>query len=555
MELWNDYEGKTVDGRYRLDRLLGPKGRSALFVTTDETGEPALIRLIESLNDEGEILGRWRAVRDLRQENLSRVLACDQTVLDGVHLVYAVLEPFDAELAEILKERPLSADEAKEVAGSVAAALEALHAGGLVHEHVEPAYVVARGEVVKLRSDLVREAGDGADGAAMRKRDAHDLAVLIGETMTRRREPGGTPLPAPLDELVRNGRSGAWGVSEMAAVLRPAPGPWAAVTAPGSAKNGAGDARAGAGPGARSGSGSGAGPGGGSASGAVAAAGAVAVADQPPAPARAATPGRAVFSEAASRAGAETAGTTASAPRSASVAEAKTGGQPDRSRVPLVRDRFPAEPEEEVPHRKGLWAIAAIGLVVAILLFWHFLHAGRPVAGEAPVQTPVATTTAAAVPAPAPVASDVPVNGVRSTKPSAARTGRERVAAGAAAAGAGARKAAAATSPDVSAGADTAAGGGATGLVGTAASPHDPRSDWRVVAFTYNREDQAQHKVATIAQQHPELRPEVFAPKGGSPFLVALGGWMSGAEAAALREKARSEGLPHDTYVQNFRAH
>ena len=65
MELWNDFEGKTVDGRYRLDRLVAPKGRSALFQTTDETGAPAMIRLIESLNDEREILDRWHAARAL----------------------------------------------------------------------------------------------------------------------------------------------------------------------------------------------------------------------------------------------------------------------------------------------------------------------------------------------------------------------------------------------------------------------------------------------------------------------------------------------------------
>ena len=76
-----------------------------------------------------------------------------------------------------------------------------------------------------------------------------------------------------------------------------------------------------------------------------------------------------------------------------------------------------------------------------------------------------------------------------------------------------------------------------------------------MVAFTYNREDQAKHKADSIAQQHPELKPEVFAPKGGSPYLVSLGGWMSSADAQVLRERARNEGLPRDTYVQNFRGH
>jgi hypothetical protein len=74
-----------------------------------------------------------------------------------------------------------------------------------------------------------------------------------------------------------------------------------------------------------------------------------------------------------------------------------------------------------------------------------------------------------------------------------------------------------------------------------------------VVAFTYNREDQAQQKVAEIARSHPDLNPTVFTPTGHAPFLVALGGPMSMQEAFALSGKAKREGLPRDTYAQNYR--
>jgi len=40
------------------------------------------------------------------------------------------------------------------------------------------------------------------------------------------------------------------------------------------------------------------------------------------------------------------------------------------------------------------------------------------------------------------------------------------------------------------------------------------RTDWRVVAYTYNHVNQAQEKVKTIEQRHPELNPEVFTPNG-----------------------------------------
>jgi eukaryotic-like serine/threonine-protein kinase len=107
----------------------------------------------------------------------------------------------------------------------------------------------------------------------------------------------------------------------------------------------------------------------------------------------------------------------------------------------------------------------------------------------------------------------------------------------------------------------------ATGATATAAKPnasadlstprtHAPlgngRNQWRVVAYTYNGESLAQQKVAAIAQKHSELRPEMFTPTGHAPYLVTVGGVMSRDEAFALARKVRSEGLPRDSYAQNY---
>ncbi len=81
----------------------------------------------------------------------------------------------------------------------------------------------------------------------------------------------------------------------------------------------------------------------------------------------------------------------------------------------------------------------------------------------------------------------------------------------------------------------------------------ESRGNWRVIAFTYNREDQAQQKVAEIAQSHPDLNPVVFTPSGHAPFLVQLGGAMSKQEAFAFSGKAKREGMPRDIYAQNYR--
>jgi hypothetical protein len=87
-----------------------------------------------------------------------------------------------------------------------------------------------------------------------------------------------------------------------------------------------------------------------------------------------------------------------------------------------------------------------------------------------------------------------------------------------------------------------------------APSDTGPRTQWRVVAYTYNHEDQAKEKVAQIISKNAALHPEVFAPRGHAPYLVTVGGSMSHDEAMAFRRKARASGLPRDTYAQNFPA-
>ena len=80
------------------------------------------------------------------------------------------------------------------------------------------------------------------------------------------------------------------------------------------------------------------------------------------------------------------------------------------------------------------------------------------------------------------------------------------------------------------------------------------RIDWRVIAYTYNRREHAEHKVETINREKPGFHASVFAPKGPNqaPFFVSLGGRMTREAALALRRKARSKGLPRDTFARNF---
>jgi eukaryotic-like serine/threonine-protein kinase len=218
MDLWTEYEGRTIGGVYPLTKLIRPEGRSAFFSTSNGTGSPTVIRLIESHFDGDDILTRWRGMAALNHPNLVKLKSFGHQVVDETSLVYAVMEPVDGNLAEILSERRLTVEEARDLATSLLGAIGALHANGFVHEHVEAANVLAVGETIKLRSDCIRETLEGEDGRRLERKDVHDFALVLLEALTQGKTPAGA-LPAPFEQIVRKGMSGEWGLAQIGAAL------------------------------------------------------------------------------------------------------------------------------------------------------------------------------------------------------------------------------------------------------------------------------------------------------------------------------------------------
>jgi hypothetical protein len=430
MELWNEYEGRTIDGDFPLTKLLRPEGRSAFFSTSNGTGVPTVIRLIESHYDDAEILARWQAIAALDHEHLVELKKFGQVELDGTALVYAVMEPVEANLAEILDERRLTAIETRQVATSLVSALEAMHSHGFVHEHIEPGNVMAVGETIKLRSDCIREAPEGEEGREIKRRDVHDLGVVLLQALTQQRTLGAAsrdlPLAEPFDQVVRKAISGEWGLREITAAVTP-----------------------------------------------VAAAPRAAVASRE------------------------------------SVVERVAATQTVAPDAPVNRVRVPVAE----PQGFGLRKIAyGVGALLVLLLVWYFAHGRSTNSNSASSSGVVQETAAPAVAAQGNEGAAAPTPATPSPVAKNTPAPREKAPAG-------------------------------NGL-----------GQWRVIAFTYNREGQAQQKAASITQKHPELRPEVFTPNGHAPYLVAVGGTMSRDDAFALVRKGRGDGvLPHDAYAQNYR--
>jgi eukaryotic-like serine/threonine-protein kinase len=201
MPLWNEIEGEILDDNLPLQKLLRSEGRTAWFATTGADGHPAVVSVFEALNDEDTALARVQTAARVAHPNLLIIRRTGSTRIGGDPYVYAVMEPFDQTLAEVLRERPLTPDETREVTESLLSALETVEGAGLYHGHVDSAGVLGVGDSIKLRSDcLAQRHSDSSDAPA--------LAALVYNALTGRRfssERDALQLPAPFATLVRAG--------------------------------------------------------------------------------------------------------------------------------------------------------------------------------------------------------------------------------------------------------------------------------------------------------------------------------------------------------------
>ena len=186
---------------------------------------------------------------------------------------------------------------------------------------------------------------------------------------------------------------------------------------------------------------------------------------------------------------------------------------------PPAAKQEPRDPEAFVAtssagKRRPIALYGGLALIVLAIIVWLIL---RP----HPVEAPATTTAATAEPAPVPVAakpSPAPSIGPTPKPPATKPSPTPRAAA-----------------PATVANRSTS-----------------ERTIWRVVVYTYRGQTKASDSVAKITAQHPDLQAAVFNPTGSDVYMVTLGGPMDHPQANAMLSKARSEGLPQDTYVRNF---
>ena len=161
--VWKEWEGRTIDGRFQLERCLGGGDQSAVFLTQRGYGSAAAIRVVlsESVGRE-ELLPRWERAAGLSHPGLVRLFDMGSCDSQGRALCYLVMEYAEENLADVLKHRPLTASETRELLDPVLDALAYLHSRGLVHGRVKPSNILAVADQLKISSDGLRSAGESA---------------------------------------------------------------------------------------------------------------------------------------------------------------------------------------------------------------------------------------------------------------------------------------------------------------------------------------------------------------------------------------------------------
>ena len=224
------WESRVVEERFHLRQYLGGSPHSAVFLTEsgEETPRKAAIKLVPA--DMGKA-DAWALRREfaarLSHPGLLSIFGFGTCRIDGDSVAYAVMEPGDEDLSQVIPNRPLSPVEAREMLLAVVEILAYVHAQGFVHARLTPANIMAAGDRVKISSDGLLRIGESSrdlwapdpsdppeslDGLTPAS-DVWWLGILLVEALTQRapawdRAGRGDPpvpqtMPAPFRDIAR----------------------------------------------------------------------------------------------------------------------------------------------------------------------------------------------------------------------------------------------------------------------------------------------------------------------------------------------------------------
>lgn len=237
-----DWADRKIDGRFPLQSWLGGSGTTGVFLTeivdqspiapdaSSSASEPrkAAIKLMAASAVSQERVAMWTSAASLSHPHLARILHFGRTEVDGALVVYIVTEYAEEILGQIIPERSLTPEEARQMLVPVLDALTYLHGRGWVHGHIKPSNILVVENEVKLSSDGLLAADNHANeafsnhlhnapeissGPVTPAADVWSLGVTLVEALTQQlpiwdaaseAEPEvPSSLPAPFADIVR----------------------------------------------------------------------------------------------------------------------------------------------------------------------------------------------------------------------------------------------------------------------------------------------------------------------------------------------------------------
>jgi eukaryotic-like serine/threonine-protein kinase len=516
---WQSLPGMTLDGGYELKEIVEAE-RTRATIRVRVLGDYMLKAFASFYVLEADAAKKqvelWDAVRGIeRRSDLSAPLGAGVLWLNGAAIGYVVLQSPDESLAEAVKARALSGEEATEVVRSSARALQALHAEGLVHGCVSPEEIQAVSESVKLSTESIREVNTepiverkaakylAPETEARNLTIAADiwcLGATLFEMLTQKTyEPGlyeeaselrhpfgtvaGTCLESDPDKRCK--------VAEIDGILKSkAPPPKLKpavpiVSAPEAAKAAATPEEA--------------------LSVTTAAPVTVSVKPEEHKP-------ETLVSKAAGAKSPNELGSGRKLPNEP-ISDRKLPNELSS----LGASKFRNEANESTEVRRRGWIYALSAFLLIFLILWLVRSRSTKKGVTPPAQSTEGNTSSGATSQPKPAWPTQTLSPESKTPAAAPPT----------------------------AGAMATTGPGPGGTQG--------KTVWRVVLYTYNRQEDAERRVQDLSKKRPDLQVQMFSAKGNSgPYLVVAGGRMSRGEAVSLRERALREGMPRDSYIQNY---
>lgn len=188
--------GHVIDGRFPLLRQLGESEWSAAFLTILDDGsqKKAAIKIFPFESVDARVtLAKWEVARTLSHPHLMPIFDAARIDVEGEELLYVVTEYADETLSQILPERALTPDEAREMLHTVLNPLTFLHRFGLAHGHLRPTNIMVVDDHLKLSPDFgwrlrgrsIYDAPEAEEGDLDPAADIWSLGILLVEALTQ----------------------------------------------------------------------------------------------------------------------------------------------------------------------------------------------------------------------------------------------------------------------------------------------------------------------------------------------------------------------------------